>query len=268
MDLAPNSTKSMECLKRYSAKSCFVLTRVVGWKLPTFATHYTSYWFICFSFLRHRRPFLLATFPVARCSPPDSPERWPRPRPRRRRLPAWRSPTRRTRPRPRRRRLPGWISSPPCGGPRPRPRPAPPPGVELPHAGSIHRFHDDEKVALGGQLGGCWRRGLLHGRDSKAKTQGRWSRVEEPTAIHRPEQLPFPLGTQTRDSPRVVQVDGGDELGGELLLGWKRSRAIAARACPGRWPSWRGCWSVPLSAATPRARVQVRPPTDQLVSLH
>jgi hypothetical protein len=50
MDLAPNSTKSMECLRRYFAKSCFVLTRGVGWKLLTFATHYTSYRLICFSF--------------------------------------------------------------------------------------------------------------------------------------------------------------------------------------------------------------------------
>jgi hypothetical protein len=38
MDLAPNSTKFMECLKGYFAKTCFVLTRGVGWKLPTFAT--------------------------------------------------------------------------------------------------------------------------------------------------------------------------------------------------------------------------------------
>jgi hypothetical protein len=49
MDLALNSTKSMECLKGYSAKACFVLTRGVGWKLPTFATHYTTYWFVLFS---------------------------------------------------------------------------------------------------------------------------------------------------------------------------------------------------------------------------
>jgi hypothetical protein len=48
MDLAPNSTKSMECLKGYSAKPCFVLTHGVGWKLPTFATHYTTYWFVFF----------------------------------------------------------------------------------------------------------------------------------------------------------------------------------------------------------------------------
>jgi hypothetical protein len=48
MDLAPNSTKSMECLKRYSAKAGFVLTREVGWKLPTFATHYTTYRFDSF----------------------------------------------------------------------------------------------------------------------------------------------------------------------------------------------------------------------------
>jgi hypothetical protein len=41
MDLAPNSTKSIECLKGYSAKAGFVLTHGVGWKLPTFATHYT-----------------------------------------------------------------------------------------------------------------------------------------------------------------------------------------------------------------------------------
>jgi hypothetical protein len=48
MDLAPNSTKSMECLKGYSAKACFVLTRGVGWKLPTIATHYTTYQFNSF----------------------------------------------------------------------------------------------------------------------------------------------------------------------------------------------------------------------------
>jgi hypothetical protein len=42
MDLALNSTKSMDCLKGYSAKPYFVLTRGVGWKLPTTATHYTS----------------------------------------------------------------------------------------------------------------------------------------------------------------------------------------------------------------------------------
>jgi hypothetical protein len=34
MDLAPNSTKSMECLKGYSAKPCFVLTRGVGGNYP------------------------------------------------------------------------------------------------------------------------------------------------------------------------------------------------------------------------------------------
>jgi hypothetical protein len=48
MDLAPNSTKSMECLKGYSAKACFALTRGVGWKLPTIATHYTTYRFNSF----------------------------------------------------------------------------------------------------------------------------------------------------------------------------------------------------------------------------
>jgi hypothetical protein len=64
MDLAPNSTKSIECLKGYSAKAGFVLTRGVGWKLPTFPTHYTSYRFVCFSF-----PLPLATFPVAHHSP-------------------------------------------------------------------------------------------------------------------------------------------------------------------------------------------------------
>jgi hypothetical protein len=52
MDLAPNSTKSMEYLKGYSAKAGFVLTRGVGWKLPTFATHYTTYRFVLF-FLIH-----------------------------------------------------------------------------------------------------------------------------------------------------------------------------------------------------------------------
>jgi hypothetical protein len=38
----PNSTKSMEYLKGYSAKASFVLTRGVRWKLPTFATDYTD----------------------------------------------------------------------------------------------------------------------------------------------------------------------------------------------------------------------------------
>jgi hypothetical protein len=48
MDLAPNSTKSMECLKGYSAKAGFVPTREVEWKLPTFVTHYTTYRFVLF----------------------------------------------------------------------------------------------------------------------------------------------------------------------------------------------------------------------------
>jgi hypothetical protein len=64
MDLAPNSTKSMECLKGYSAKAGFVLTRGVGWKLPTFATHYNGTGSSVFV-----SPFPLATFPVARRSP-------------------------------------------------------------------------------------------------------------------------------------------------------------------------------------------------------
>jgi hypothetical protein len=45
----------MECLKGYSAKALFVLTRGVGWKLPTFATHYTTYRFVSF-FLFPTRP--------------------------------------------------------------------------------------------------------------------------------------------------------------------------------------------------------------------
>jgi hypothetical protein len=49
MDLAPNSTKSMECLEGYSAKTGFVPTRGVKWKLHTFATHYTTYRFVLFS---------------------------------------------------------------------------------------------------------------------------------------------------------------------------------------------------------------------------
>jgi hypothetical protein len=110
MDLALNSTKSMECLKGYSVKPCFVLSRGVRWKLPTFATHYASYLFIYFSF-----PVPDAPFPVARRSLQT-------PRPRRRRLPVWCSPTRRPGPRPRRRRLPWSISTPPCRGPRPWPR--------------------------------------------------------------------------------------------------------------------------------------------------
>jgi hypothetical protein len=48
MDLAPNSTKSIECLKGYYVKPCFILTRGVRWKLPTFATHYTTYRFVLF----------------------------------------------------------------------------------------------------------------------------------------------------------------------------------------------------------------------------
>jgi hypothetical protein len=83
MDLAPNSTKSMECLKGYSAKAGFVLTRGVGWKLTTFATHYTSYRFICFlspfSLATHHSPRQTASPPLrvvrdaaSACSSPDS----------------------------------------------------------------------------------------------------------------------------------------------------------------------------------------------------
>jgi hypothetical protein len=39
--------------------------------------------------------------------------------------------------------------------------------------GSIHRFHDDEKVALRGQRGGRWRRGLRLWRDSKPSSEPR-----------------------------------------------------------------------------------------------
>jgi hypothetical protein len=45
----------MECLKGYSAKPCFVFTRGVGWKLPTFATHYTTYRFVLFFPIHPRR---------------------------------------------------------------------------------------------------------------------------------------------------------------------------------------------------------------------
>jgi hypothetical protein len=62
MDLAPNSNKSMECLKGYSAKAFFVLTRGVGWKLPTTATHYTS---VPVRFFFPRRPVnSAATLPL------------------------------------------------------------------------------------------------------------------------------------------------------------------------------------------------------------
>jgi hypothetical protein len=43
MNLAPNYTKSMEYLKGYSTNASFVLICGVGWKLPTFTTHYTTY---------------------------------------------------------------------------------------------------------------------------------------------------------------------------------------------------------------------------------
>jgi hypothetical protein len=74
-------------------------------------------------------------------------------RPRRRRLQVWCSPTRRPGPRPRRRRLPRSISSSLCGGPRSRPRRCRRPVWSSPTRGSIHRFHDEEEVALGVQRG-------------------------------------------------------------------------------------------------------------------
>jgi hypothetical protein len=55
----------MECLKWYSAKVCFVLTRGVGWKLPTSATHYTTYRFVLFS-PPPRNPSPSPTFPLLR----------------------------------------------------------------------------------------------------------------------------------------------------------------------------------------------------------
>jgi hypothetical protein len=61
----------MECLKGYSAKACFVLTRGVGWKLPTFATHYTTYRFVPFS-LSPTRP--VASPDLFSPSPPASRE--------------------------------------------------------------------------------------------------------------------------------------------------------------------------------------------------
>jgi hypothetical protein len=68
MDLAPNSTKSMECLKGYSAKACFALTRGVGWKLPTIATHYTTYRFNSYS----RDSLLTRSSPPSRDPSPSS----------------------------------------------------------------------------------------------------------------------------------------------------------------------------------------------------
>jgi hypothetical protein len=66
MDLAPNSTKSMECLKGYSAKTGFVPTRGVEWKLPTFATHYTTYRFVLFfpDASRRAAPLLFLSRPL------------------------------------------------------------------------------------------------------------------------------------------------------------------------------------------------------------
>jgi hypothetical protein len=116
--------------------------------------------------------------PVARRSPPDSPVRRPRPRPRQPRLPAWCSPMRRPGPW---HHLPGSISSPPCRDPRPRPRRRRRPAWSYPTRGSIHRFRDDVEVALGGQRGGHWRRGPRLGWDSKAGTRGHQSR-QIPTA--------------------------------------------------------------------------------------
>jgi hypothetical protein len=55
------------------------------------------------------------------------------------------------------------------------------PAWSYPTRGSIHRFHDDVEVALGGQRGGRWRRGLRLGWDSKAGTRGHQSR-QIPTA--------------------------------------------------------------------------------------
>jgi hypothetical protein len=81
MDLAPNSTKSMEYLKGYSAKAGFVPTRGVGWKLPTFATRYTIYRFNFFPILivSRRLPptprpvaFLGSSRPLAGCAAASS----------------------------------------------------------------------------------------------------------------------------------------------------------------------------------------------------
>jgi hypothetical protein len=75
MDLAPNSTKSMEYLKGYSAKAGFVLTRKVGWKLLTFATHYTTYRIVLFFTVHHLRPSSSsrATHLLPRDGPPVAP---------------------------------------------------------------------------------------------------------------------------------------------------------------------------------------------------
>jgi hypothetical protein len=75
MDLASNSTKSMEYLKGYSAKAGFVLTRKVGWKLLTFATHYTTYRIVLFFTVHHLRPSSSsrATHLLPRDGPPVAP---------------------------------------------------------------------------------------------------------------------------------------------------------------------------------------------------
>jgi hypothetical protein len=75
MDLALNSTKSMECLKGYSAKALFVLTRGVGWKLPTFTQHTGS--FLFFSSPCDPRP--PSTFPLLRRPRPPHVNRGPAP---------------------------------------------------------------------------------------------------------------------------------------------------------------------------------------------
>jgi hypothetical protein len=53
------STKSMGYLKGYSTKVDFVLTRGVGWKVPTFAIHYTTYQFVFFPYTSRRMAPLL-----------------------------------------------------------------------------------------------------------------------------------------------------------------------------------------------------------------
>jgi hypothetical protein len=64
LNLAPNSTKSMESLRGYSVNTVFERTREVVWKLPTIAIVYTGYRFVFF-FLS--RSHLLPVAQTDRC---------------------------------------------------------------------------------------------------------------------------------------------------------------------------------------------------------
>lgn len=83
LNLAPNSTKSMESLRGYSANTVFERTREVVWKLPTIAIVYTGYRFVFF-FLS--RSHLLPVAQTDRCpsayliaQPPPEKDRMSRP---------------------------------------------------------------------------------------------------------------------------------------------------------------------------------------------